>query len=142
MLLSLALAYVVRYPLCHDPAATTYLYYDVPNVEDYGQLQSSLVEAQIPQPLEHNLTIRVDLISKWLDPAYLRVNAEMNNSALPTPLPTSPCNGPCLNLDATPNPSVCHPLSCSILGWQKLGYPCSPNPSMANILRDCYCQQV
>ena len=50
----------LRYPMCADNAATTYLYYNVTDVEDYAFRESSLIEAQVlPLPLNMSETLKV-----------------------------------------------------------------------------------
>ena len=46
--------------MCADNAATTYLYYNVTDVEDYAFRESSLIEAQVlPLPLNMSETLKV-----------------------------------------------------------------------------------
>lgn len=128
------------YPMCADNAATTYLYYNVTDVEDYAFRESSLIEAQVlPLPLNMSETLKV--IDDRLDPEFLRFNDVNNVTGGLRPFPTSACYGPCLNLKIGTSPTECRPLACTRPGWQKLGFPCSPTTFYPNVLRDCFCNQ-
>jgi hypothetical protein len=77
-----------------------------------------------------------------LDDSFLRFNDVNNVTGGMRPLATSPCTGPCLNLKAKTTGTKCRPLACTRPGWQRLGYPCSPDPFHPNVLLDCFCNQV
>jgi hypothetical protein len=51
--------------MCADNAASTYLYYNVSNVEDYGFRESSMIEAEV-LPLPLNLTQQLLVIGEFV----------------------------------------------------------------------------